>query len=325
MTTMPAKYWKRRFWFLMTSSVVALGATCAPVSLDAGFHHSIEHAAMADSCFAAGTRVLMADSSEKPIELIEIGDRVMGLDGATNRVVAIERPRLGGRGLYALGGGRHFVTPEHPFFTRAGWKAIDPVATRSENPSLAVGRLRAFDEVAVARFDIQGGSVGNLALALPLALTLAYRPVGRITACAADPLTLVYNLILDGDHTYFADGFLVHNKDGGSGSGGSGSGGSGSGSGGSGSGGDGGGSSGSSGEGGSSGSGEGGSSGSSGEGGSSGSSGEGGDAGSGHSGDDGGQAGEAASGQGGSIGGVSQKGPDLSRAQEAEAIAKGWK
>lgn len=36
--------------------------------------------------------------------------------------------------------------------------------------------------------------------------------LGEIAAVRADPETVVYNLLLDGDHTYFADGYLVHNK-----------------------------------------------------------------------------------------------------------------
>lgn len=292
----------------MTTSLLALAAAIAPVSLDISFDHPFGQSAYADSCFVAGTRVLLADYSELPIERIEIGDYVMGPSGGANRVVAIERPRLGARALHALGGGRHFVTAEHPFLSREGWKAIDPAATRAESPGLAVGRLRESDEIAIACFDQVGCAVGNLALAHPVELALAFRPVGRITACAADPSTRVYNLILDGDHAYFADGFLVHNKDGGSGSGeGSGSG-SGGGSGSSGS---------------SGGGGDGGSNG--GEGGdSSGSSSSGGEAG-----DNGSQSGESSSsggeaGESGSIGSVSQKGPNLTPSQEAEAISKGW-
>ena len=306
----------------MTTSVIALAAAVVPISLDSIVNHSIGNAALADSCFVAGTRVLMADFSEKPIELIEIGELVMGLDGAANRVVAIERPRLGARKLYALGRSRPFVTAEHPFLTADGWRAIDPAATRTENPSLAVGRLSERDEIAVARFDSGHRVAGNLALALPIELGLAFRPVGRIVAHDSDPSTTVYNLLLDGDHAYFADGFLVHNKDGGSGGGGSGSGSSGSGSGSSGSsgsgdgGGEGGGDGGGDGGGGGSSSG----SGSGGEGGSS----EGGESGSSGS-SEGGEAGESdGGGEAGSIGSVSQQGPDLNADQEAEAIAKGW-
>lgn len=325
---MPNKSNLRRVRLLMTTSVIALGVAVAPISLDSIVGHPIGNTAQADSCFVAGTRVLMADFSEKPIELIEIGELVMSCHGAPNRVVGVERPQLGARKLYALGRSRPFVTAEHPFLAADGWRAINPAATKAENSGLAVGRLSEGDEIAVARFDSGHGIAGSLALALPIELNLAFRPVGRIVAHTADPSTIVYNLLLDGDHAYFADGFLVHNKDGGSGGSGSGGSGSGSGSGGggegggSGSGGSGGGGDGGSGDGGGEGGSEGGSSGS-GSGGESGSSGSGESGSSGSS--EGGEAGESGSGgEAGSIGSVSQQGPDLNADQEAEAIAKGW-
>jgi hypothetical protein len=171
------------------------------------------------SCFAAGTSVLMADGSTKPIEAIRPGDRVRGRNGAINTVTRVERPRLAGRLLYGFDGGRPFVTAEHPFLTAEGWKAIDPAATRAENPALAVGALVAGDRLAVVALSaaaVAQGGTGFLAVRYAPAEppAVAYRALGRITAVRADPDTVVYNLLLDGDHSYFADGYLVHNKDG---------------------------------------------------------------------------------------------------------------
>jgi len=36
--------------------------------------------------------------------------------------------------------------------------------------------------------------------------------VGKISPVETDPSTVVYNLLLDGNHTYVADGYVVHNK-----------------------------------------------------------------------------------------------------------------
>ena len=52
-----------------------------------------------------GTKVLMANGSERAIEGLRPGDLVRGGRGGINRVVGIERPRLGGRQLYAFNGG----------------------------------------------------------------------------------------------------------------------------------------------------------------------------------------------------------------------------
>ena len=280
-----------------TASALALVLSCAPVVVDFN-HGGLQFAsAYADSsCFTAGTLVRMADGTVKPIEQIQRGDRVMGFDGCINRVTAVERVRLGGRKLYALNKGRAFVTAEHPFHTPDGWQSISPAMTARENPRLAVRTLDVGARLNVwGRLTTMPVTDGSSALQAVPSVALEAVELESIDALEADPTTVVFNLLLDGNNTYFADDYLVHNKgdgevakaakaataaakagggdgsgsSGGSGSGGSGgSSGSGSGSGGSGSGGSGG-SSGSGGSGGSSGSGSGGS-GSGGSGGSSG-------------------------------------------------------
>jgi hypothetical protein len=165
------------------------------------------------SCFTGQTRIAMADGTSKPIARVAVGDLVLGRDGA-NRVVAIERPRLGDRRLYALNGGPFFVTAEHPFLTADGWKAVDPAATAAENPALAVGRLAVGDRLL---------ALAGVAAAVPVAAGAGHEeeaPVPRLAAVplvslvgvTADPATPLYNLRLDGDHAYFADELLVHNK-----------------------------------------------------------------------------------------------------------------
>ena len=53
------------------------------------------------------------------------------------------------------------------------------------------------------------------------ALSVAFAPgelpevaIRSILGVTASPDTVVYNLLLNGNHTYFANGYLVHNKDG---------------------------------------------------------------------------------------------------------------
>src|SRR5690606_13230117 len=72
-----------------------------------------------------------------------------GVGGDLNRVVEIETPLLGDRKLYAFGDMPAFVTAEHPFMTREGWKSIDPEATLEETGTFRVGALTAADEVVV--------------------------------------------------------------------------------------------------------------------------------------------------------------------------------
>ncbi len=143
----------------------------------------------------------MADGTMKVIEEILIGESVIGKNGAINSVISIERPELGARKIYSINNEKHFVTAEHPFLSIEGWKSIDPLATLAENPNLQVGNLQLGDVIYTGQYtkkSIQWGSV----------------IVNRIEAAYADPNLSVYNLILDGNNTYIANGFIVHNKGG---------------------------------------------------------------------------------------------------------------
>jgi len=222
---MSVKHHKKYFRLLASTSILGLAIAATPLTLSIDWQDSgvSLQTAAAKSCFTPETHVLMADGSETRICDIKVGDRVMSGEGRINAVVAVETPRLSGRKLYAFNGGDFFVTAEHPFLTPAGWKAIDPVATAEENPALTVASLAAGDLLTVA-IPSGAGTQGNLAVALALATRLM--PLERIDSIEADPRMVVYNLLLDGDHSYVANGFVVHNK-GGDDSGGGESGGSG--------------------------------------------------------------------------------------------------
>lgn len=160
-------------------------------------------------CFTGDTLVTMQDGSTKQIADIEIGDIVLGMDDEKNVVTGIEVPPLGQRSVYAFNGGKPFVTREHPFMTSKGWKSLNPASTKAEGHDVVTGLLLVGDHIH------QEGEV--------------LFPVESIDKHRFDPETPVYNLMLSGNHTYYAKGLLVHNKQG-DGPGGGGGGGDGAGS-----------------------------------------------------------------------------------------------
>jgi hypothetical protein len=163
-----------------------------------------------NSCFTGDTRVTLADGEEKSIEGVRTGDLVLGRSGRANRVIGIERPLLGDRKLFAFNGGAPFVTAEHPIMTTAGWKAIDPEATAAENPFLVVGRLMLNDVLVILKeCAVAVGAAESAEIVEPVLESIS---LIRLEESHADPGMPVYNLLLDGDHTYFANGLLVHNK-----------------------------------------------------------------------------------------------------------------
>ncbi|MBL4703729.1 MAG: hypothetical protein JKY54_04360, partial [Flavobacteriales bacterium] len=145
------------------------------------------------SCFIAGTKVRLADGTIQNIEDIGIGDVLVGMDNFSNTVTAFDHPLLGERKLYAINESSNFVTAEHPFMTTKGWKSIDPIATANENPNLQVEALTEGDVLVLW----EGKTT----------------PVQSIEASDADPTTQLYNFILSGNSTYFANDYLIHNKD----------------------------------------------------------------------------------------------------------------
>ncbi|AVP85451.1 hypothetical protein [Aeromonas hydrophila] len=212
---------------LLVGSAIALALFATPFSYDFSHHQWQLNQAYAKSCFVAGTPILMADGEERPIETLQIGERVRDQYGRSNRILAIERVLLGERRLYGLNRLAPFFTAEHPFLTTRGWAAIAPAMTRTENPTLAL--LPLFTGMHLLGWS-EHDSAGNLALA-PHPIELL---VESLCWLDAPPTTALFNLILDGSHSYVANGLIVHNKDGdGSGGGSSGGGGSSSGSGGS--------------------------------------------------------------------------------------------
>lgn len=147
------------------------------------------------ACFIAGTLVMMADGSTKPIEAIQTGDRLKGADGTVNNVLELHRPKLGQQHLYAINGSRFFVSDGHPFMTTQGWKAMDVAMAKQANPTLEIGKLEVGDMMITETGE---------------------QRVERIEKQSAPAETQLYNFSVTGNRTYYVlengTGYLVHNK-----------------------------------------------------------------------------------------------------------------
>ncbi|ELV7508284.1 Hint domain-containing protein [Aeromonas veronii] len=212
MSQPPFKASQRR---LLIGSAIALALFANPFSYDFAHNEWQMNQAYAKSCFIAGTRITMADGSTRPIETLRVGERVLDQHGGSNRILAIERVILGKRRLYGINDLPPFFTAEHPLLTTRGWAAISPAMTRTENPQLAV--LPLFNGMQIICRPAPAMVTGNLALQPQLELLL----VESLCWIKAPPTTALFNLLLDGSHSYIANELIVHNKDGDGGSGGS--------------------------------------------------------------------------------------------------------
>ncbi len=142
-------------------------------------------------CFIADTQVTMADGSKKNIQDVQIGDVLKG-ETTNNTVLGYHQPTLDDGKLYGFNGGTAFVTAEHPFMTTEGWKSINPEKTKKEHIGISVTTLEIGDVLVTEKGLVT---------------------VKSIQSKDAPATTKLYNFILDGDHTYYADGYLVHNKE----------------------------------------------------------------------------------------------------------------
>ena len=112
-------------------------------------------------------------------------------------VIFEDKTIIGGRDLYSFNGGKYFVTSEHPFMTKEGWKSINPEATKFESEELynqLVGSLQVGDIVKteddwveLKTIDIQKTTKSDFNIPL-------------------------YNFHVENQQNYYADGYLVHNK-----------------------------------------------------------------------------------------------------------------
>ncbi|MFM5521746.1 hypothetical protein [Aeromonas jandaei] len=200
----PFKPTQRR---LLIGSAVALALFANPFSYDFAHQEWQVTKAYAESCFVAGTRITMADGSERLIETLQAGEQVLDQYGHTNQILAVERVLLGERRLYGINQLPPFFTGEHPFLTTRGWAAISPAMTRAENPTLIV--LPLFTGMRLLGWSATANT-GNLALAPQPAELL----VESLYWIDAPPTTELFNLVLNGTHSYIANSLIVHNKDG---------------------------------------------------------------------------------------------------------------
>ena len=159
------------------------------------------------TCFVKGSKVTLANKTKIAIEDVKIGDQVLGLNGI-NTVTGYDRPMLiidkvRSGTVYGINGLEKFVTSEHPILTNNGWKSIDMINAIIFEPHLAkllIGNLEIGDKILTES--------GN------------YITVNSIEKYEDQPQQELYNLLLDGDHTFYLNDLLVHNKGGGEGGGG---------------------------------------------------------------------------------------------------------
>ncbi len=147
------------------------------------------------SCFVGGTLVRMADGTEKKMEDVTVGEVLLGQDGSHNVVKEQDFVPLDGRQLVGINNSGPWMTPEHPMWTRDGWKAYRMDVTIEAYPwmeKLMVGNLVVGDEL--------------------LNVDDKWVEIKSIELFDDEPEQTVHNFYVTGNNTYYADGLLAHNR-----------------------------------------------------------------------------------------------------------------
>jgi hypothetical protein len=152
----------------------------------------------------------MADGSQKAIELVEIGDLVLGAFGEVNTILALHRPLLGDTLMCKING-EHSTTNHHPHvsidkkFYSHDPLAVDEKTYGREHEVLGVGGVK---ETRMLH-GLKKGRVLQLEQGIVLKTVEGGRTVASLETYSMPPETQLYNLVVDGSHTYHVDGYAV--------------------------------------------------------------------------------------------------------------------
>ncbi len=162
-------------------------------------------------CFLEGAPVAMADGSSKPIEAVEIGDKVRGAFGEENTVMALHRPPLGAGCILNING-EHKTTTHHPHV--AADKKIycaDPKLinnfTYGKEHMVIVDKSGRKEKRTM--YGLHKDRILKLEVGVELQTVSGARRVDTLETIKMSPFTQVYHLVVDGSHTFNVDGYAV--------------------------------------------------------------------------------------------------------------------
>ena len=165
-------------------------------------------------CFLAGTKISMADGTEKNIEDVKIGDFVKSFNEETKEiedreVLELQSPiREGYYNLYYGETGRIQLTNEHPLFIKKAdgttqWSSIEPDKTKEYYPHLDfVGQIETPSYTALSG-EVGGDSIYTIDGNWEKVKSWEY----------VEGEVQTYNLwSVENNKTFFANGLLAHNR-----------------------------------------------------------------------------------------------------------------
>lgn len=160
-------------------------------------------------CFLAGSKVRMADGTDKNIEEVKIGDICVGAFGELNTVLALHRPLLGTSKMLCINESHH-TSSHHPHI--GANKTI-----YSYNPNgvsnLTYGHYHEVITLNGKEYmylhGVKSSRIQQLTTDSILQTLEGPKQVSSLETYSLPSDTQLYNLVMGGSHTYFVDGYAV--------------------------------------------------------------------------------------------------------------------
>ncbi|NCY26636.1 MAG: hypothetical protein EBX37_17925 [Alphaproteobacteria bacterium] len=160
-------------------------------------------------CFLAGSPVALTDGTDVPIEMVKVGDKVVGAFGEVNEVLALHRPRLGQSKMFSINN-EHHSSDHHPHVSAdKKFYTYDPSGL---NETYNHSHFVITSNNHIEKWKLHGlkqGRVEKLEVGVVLKTIEGQRTVENIECYSLRPETQLYNLVVDGSHTYHVNGYAV--------------------------------------------------------------------------------------------------------------------
>jgi hypothetical protein len=166
--------------------------------------------AMTAPCFLEGALVTMADGSTKPIETVAVDDLVLGAFGEINQVIALHRPLLGTNRMCRIND-EHNTTNHHPHISvDKKFYCGDPGLVKTATYGRSHPVIQK-DGSVVQRYleGLRPDRILPLEVGISLKTVEGSRTVRSFEPYDLPPETQLYNLVIDGSHTYHVEGYAV--------------------------------------------------------------------------------------------------------------------
>jgi hypothetical protein len=161
-------------------------------------------------CFLAGSLVSMADGTTKPIEDVQVGERVIGAFGEINEVLALHRPLLGEFTMTKIND-EHSTSSHHPHISvDKQFYCMTPTVVDNQLSGGTYEVINGEGNKEMRQLlGLKPGRVQQLEEGISLKTIEGSREVKTLEVYTMPPDTQLYNLVISGSHTYYVDGYAV--------------------------------------------------------------------------------------------------------------------